>query len=63
MILPALHSKISDEVCIDETNTMSSDERWFNLFNIQLADLNRRADEAQEKLAKPKKYRLKSSHK
>jgi len=48
MILPSLHSKISDEVCIDETNTMSSDEIWFNLFHIQLADLNRRADEAKK---------------
>lgn len=55
MILPSLHSKISDEVCIDETNTMSSDEIWFNLFHIQLADLNRRADEAKQNITNPKK--------
>ena len=58
MILPVIQSKVSDELWVDDTNTMSSDETWLNLFHIQLAELNRRADEAQKNKKTPSKIQL-----
>ena len=55
MILPTYYDKNSDELSIDNTNSKNSDESWFKLFHIQLADLNRRADEAKKNITNPKK--------
>ena len=65
MILPADNNKSPDELCIDDTNTMSSDENWLKIFHSQLAELNKRTDEAQKTLAKPKykKHPQKDNHK
>ena len=63
MILPTYYDKNSDELSIDNTDTMSSDEIWIKLFHIQLADLNRRADEANRNITNPKNPPQKHSHK
>ena len=63
MILPTYNVTNSDELSFDDTNTMSSDEIWLKLFHIQLAELNRRTDEAQENISKHKKPSQKHSHK
>ena len=63
MILPTYPSKNGDdELWVYDTNTMSADEIWVKTFNSQFADLNRRADEAQENLVKHRKRTQKHRH-